>query len=395
MPDNINDLVRTNRELNGAASAALRGLAANLAVKETAFSTGAIAAALAGQDSFVGSLNSISRLIHKEMSIHNSITRQFSPPFDLARQLNIPSLVLADSLKFPIPDIIRSYATMPMMDLAAASPHFSAIGKLLAEVSVVPGRLYGLTALSEAILGSIRPESLGIKLAVDSGIRASLASGLGSLSERYRSFLEDAARPDTVVLPKDFVHLPAVEHLNQAELSAVTSESEDADGLAEARKEVDAEARSETEDELIRLVSEFDPKLLTPIRGAREALENRGTDYGRHVATSLREAFTHALHSLAPDDQIRAWSTSKADFDERDKPTRGGRLRYICRELSETFGGFLTANVDVAGQFIQEFHRATHGVEISITHDQLVTMRFRMEGLLHLMLLAGNGRLSR
>jgi hypothetical protein len=310
------------------------------------------------------------------------------------KPLNVSSLAIAQTLKFPVPDVVKAYGLKSMADLALPASPYAAIGKLLAEVTVVPGRLYGLTALSESVLASIRPETLGAKLFTEPAARASLSSGLNSFTNHYRGFLEEATKPTAQALPNESVHLPAVEHLNQAELSAVTSEVEETVGLDEARTEVDAEVRAETEDELIRLVSEFDPKLLTPIRGAREALEKRGTDYGRHVATSLREAFTHALHSLAPDDQIRAWSTSKADFDERNKPTRGGRLRYICRGLSETFGGFLTANVDVAGQFIQEFHRATHGVDITITHEQLVTMRFRMEGLLRLMLLAGTGRLS-
>ena len=400
----IHDLIRTNQELTSISRSVFKDLAANAVVKESAFAAGAMAAALAEvrptfgalalarESTLASSLGAISRLIHKEMEIHSSLRKGLFASLDLVKPLNLPSLALADSFKVPPPTLFASTAFLAMKD-AAVAPQFSAITKLLGEVNVVPGRLYGLTALSESVLSSIRVDSLGVKLGLSNAIRESVLTGLGSFSDRYREFLAEAAKPDAAVLPTAYVHLPAVEHLNQAELSAVTSEVEPTEGLEEARGEIDSELLAETEDDLTRLVSEFDPDLLIPIRGAREALVKRGTDYERHTATSLREAFTHALHQLAPDDMVKAWSTSKADFDEKKRPTRAARLRYICREVSHTFGGFLTTDVDLAVQFINEFHRATHGIAIRITHDQLVTMRTRMEGLLRLMLLAGLGRL--
>jgi Predicted pPIWI-associating nuclease len=427
---NINDLILANKELTGVSGALSKVLGAHLAdvlvkqpafaneaiaaaLKESAFTAGAMAAAastakesafsarpiaaafadvrptfgsIAQERVLADSLRGISRLIREEVEVYGSLRKNIFSSLDLIKPLNFASLALADSV------MLRTCAFDSMKEIASVS-QLSAVGKLLGDVNVLSGRLYGLTALSESILSSIRFDTFGMKLVLDEGVRAALNTGLGSFTDHYRWFLTEAVRPDAVVLPDAFVHLPAVEHLHQAELSAATSETEAAEGLDEARGEVAAVVRAETEDDLARLISEFDPKLLKPIRGAREALQNRGPDYERHTATSLREAFTYVLHNMAPDDRIRAWSTSRADFDEKDKPTRSGRLRYICRDVNATFGGFLTANVELVGQFIGEFHRATHGVDIRITHEQLITMQVRMEGLIRLMLLAGLGRL--
>jgi hypothetical protein len=319
------------------------------------------------------------------MAMYNAIRRSALASIDLASPLRVSSLTLADSFKVPS-------ALFDSMKGLGLAPQLSAVSKLLADVNVLPGRLFGLTALSESVFSSIRADTLGVKLGLDAHTRTLLTDGLGAFSNTYRAYLTEATKPDADTLPREFIHLPAVEVLNQAELSAVTSETDPADGLDEARAVVEPAAQAETEDSLIQLVAKFDPKLLDPIRGAREALQRRGPDYMRHAAASFREVFNYTLHGLAPDDKVAAWSTSKTDYD-KGKLTRAARVRYICREVNPTFGGFLTPNVELVTGFVDEFNRATHVVGITLAHEQVETMRVRMEGLIRLLLLAGLGRL--
>jgi hypothetical protein len=60
---------------------------------------------------------------------------------------------------------------------------------------------------------------------------------------------------------------------------------------------------------------------------------------GRLIALrQFGELFTHILHGLSPDAEVRKWSTEPAHYHNGRRPTRRAWLLYICRE-------FLPANL--------------------------------------------------
>src|SRR5205807_8564371 len=62
------------------------------------------------------------------------------------------------------------------------------------------------------------------------------------------------------------------------------------------------------------------------------ALLSQNPDKVRHAFTSIRELLTQIIHKLAPDDEIRNWS-SEPSFYDKGKPTRKARLSFISRSI--------------------------------------------------------------
>jgi len=123
-------------------------------------------------------------------------------------------------------------------------------------------------------------------------------------------------------------------------------------------------------------------RLLGLYRGAKSALKKSAPDSARHFAISLRELISHTLHLLSPDDEFSSWNRDSS-LIHKGKPTRKGRLLYICREVTKgTYTKFVNADVDVTVKFINLFHEGAHSLESSFTEEQRRAMLRRAEGLL-------------
>lgn len=120
------------------------------------------------------------------------------------------------------------------------------------------------------------------------------------------------------------------------------------------------------------LLREINPNWLNLLQGAREALNTNNPDRARHVAVSLRELLGHVLRQLTPDDDIRDWNTNPDYYDDKDKPTRKARLRYIYREInSGSLSELVDADVTSILTLITRLNRGTHGVAPCLTHREL------------------------
>ncbi len=249
-------------------------------------------------------------------------------------------------------------------------------------------RLYQLSAVAEASLRRVSPESLGRRLALTDREQADLAARQDELGREYSRFYADVTSKDSKILelPKLVTEAPATEFVNQAALVVATSEVIEDELTSEAQREISDELATETADHLSSLIANLDPDLLQLLHGARAAVDARHPDYVRHFATSLRELFTQVLHRLSPDEQVRKWTNDPKHYDDKHRPTRRCRLLYITRTADDVFGGFLNANVDAMTPFIDLFQKGTHGVRPEFTDDQVDAMVRRMEGLLRAML---------
>lgn len=118
-------------------------------------------------------------------------------------------------------------------------------------------------------------------------------------------------------------------------------------------------------------LAELDPELCPLWEGAWAAAHSNLPDRTRHALASARELMTHVMHKLAPDAEVKASSTSNADF-ERGRPTRQARLAYALSPLnSPLFEKYLAKEIAVALDLMDFLNGGTHAIRNGLTEDQL------------------------
>jgi len=248
-------------------------------------------------------------------------------------------------------------------------------------------RLYELSAIAQASLQRADPETLWNRLALSAAASKQLTTKHNKFASEYGEFFRGISSTVSAIVqvPKSITELPAAEFVNQAALVISTSEVELDAEAEEFEREIGRELAAETSEQLILLIRRLDPRLVVLLEGARAAVAAGHPDHVRHFAVSLRELFTHVLHLLAPDDEVRQW-TKEPQHYSNGRPTRRARLLYSTREFAPSFGDFATADVDAVLKFIDAFQKGTHGVSPDLSGQQLIDLGRRMEGLLRLLL---------
>jgi hypothetical protein len=138
----------------------------------------------------------------------------------------------------------------------------------------------------------------------------------------------------------------------------------------------------ETNDILLRVLLELDPELVNLWLGAKEAIISDNPDKARHFNVSLRELFTHVLHKLAPDKEIKSWSAIQDDFKD-GRPTRAARLRYIYREFNkDSFGDVIRKFNSFSLELIDFLNGGTHKPRINMRDMQYRMIMMQMELLI-------------
>jgi hypothetical protein len=134
----------------------------------------------------------------------------------------------------------------------------------------------------------------------------------------------------------------------------------------------------ETDDKLQILLLELDPELVSLWLGAKESINSNNPDNARHFNVSLRELYTHVLHKLAPDKEIKCWSANPDDFED-GRPTRAARLRYIYREVNDDSSGTLIKKFI---SFSLELNKSTHKPRINMRDMQFRMIMMQIELLI-------------
>lgn len=144
----------------------------------------------------------------------------------------------------------------------------------------------------------------------------------------------------------------------------------------------------EEDDEVSHLLKDADPGFVRMYEGAIEVLYSGNPEKVRHFSVSLRELFTHIMHSAAPNDEIKAWSCEESLF-HNGKPTRKARLKYITRNLdSPKFEKYLDATIKATNEFLDLFQRGIHAVDSGYTESQLDVMKIQADATIRLLLSA-------
>jgi len=244
-------------------------------------------------------------------------------------------------------------------------------------------------ALSQALLARIPWDQVGSAIELSSKMQSAIIKSFGNFSAAYFKLFDKLESEPTSILAFSPVisRLPAVEFYNGVSVINAISASHETDvGFEKENALIIDETRKETDDRLVDLLNKLNPELVVLLQGARLSLTSTNPDRVRHFATSLRELFTHLLHTLAPDHEINLWSTSPKHFDA-GKPTRRARLLYICRALNQNvFSEFVEKDIVSLLAFLQLFQQGTHQVTTQFSDLQLKMMLLKMESAIRFLL---------
>src|SRR5258705_4205619 len=155
-----------------------------------------------------------------------------------------------------------------------------------------------------------------------------------ALSDSYTDLLKSIeANPLLYTqLDQNLSKLTSIEYFSGANLLEAISVVEDVTPEEEILKN---EIQFENEFSLSTYLPKVEPGLFKMWKGAIEAYHSDNSDRVRHFSASIRELFTHLIHILAPDNEIKNWATDNTFFDEKGRPTRKARLLYICRNITD------------------------------------------------------------
>ena len=389
----ILDMVRVMQQMEEAARRAYRfaDLHEQIARSaEQAFRMGDLQSRIASATEQFRTMDSVLQQARIQMQMRDDLVRDqtraisalASPAFDASQ--SITKMLDRFRVDTQLADVVAK-TSRDWSEILRASETFHQRTFLPVETHLA--RLYELSAISEASLLRVRAADFGSRFGLADLDRNELLDAHTRFGAEYRTFFDDVSKDDVRVieLPKPLTELPAAEFANQASLVVSTSRVEYDDATDEAERAVSDELATEAGDHLTVLVSDLSQDLTDLLRGARVAVESRPPDFVRHFATSFRELFTQVLQTVAPDDQVKAWTKDKQHY-HNGRPTRRARLLYVIRDVDSMFGGFLNADVDTALTFLDAFQKGTHGVRPDFSEDEILRMGRRMEGLLRLML---------
>ncbi|MEA5470158.1 hypothetical protein [Spirulina sp. 06S082] len=242
-------------------------------------------------------------------------------------------------------------------------------------------RVLSVSLMAQAKLAELDRFPLGKLAKINNDFVQKLAVNFSDFTDSYKSLVDSVAMKQDIYQPVSLISTYSpVEYYRELEvLESITVE----DREAEDENEVEiSEVLFESIPSADEILENYDSRLCRLLQGARYSLSSDNPDRVRHVTTSIRELFTHVLHTLAPDSEIRKWSTEDQYF-HNNRPTRRARLLYICRHINNnSFQKFVEHDVRAVLSFVEALNGDTHSIEPRLTEHQLKALVARMESLL-------------
>ena len=229
------------------------------------------------------------------------------------------------------------------------------------------------------------------RFAFDDSAVKSIASTHLDFSRSYAGLMRglNESIAESVRLRPALLTLPPIEHYNASRLMVEIFPPADPDAapdLVDESEDESSDVPVDSEYGIENLLSELDERFLTPWRGIEDSISSGGADRLRQSATSMRELFTHVVHQLAPDDDVRDWSTDPNHF-HNGRPTRRARFLYISRDSDHgDFPKFLEKDVDACLAMLDVINTGVHRLESPFSERQILALKVRMEGTLRILL---------
>jgi hypothetical protein len=245
-------------------------------------------------------------------------------------------------------------------------------------------RAMRVSVAAEAALCRFHGRSIGDLVGVTGALSGQLSSHVMSVSSAYSDLVNWIQTEQVRLLdlpPVTVVH-PPVEVFNIVELAQSVTEVEPESEVEQVENDLRQSMAHTVASSLHAAIACVDPKLCNLWEGARQTLTSGNPDRERHFVVSLRELFRCILHALSPDDRVREWHCAPALYD-KNRPTRRGRLLYICRGINrDEFTTFVNKDVEALLAFIDLFDQGTHAVAPPFNEEQLQAMLHRTEAAL-------------
>lgn len=242
-----------------------------------------------------------------------------------------------------------------------------------------------LSVFAEKSLVSFPWDNLGSKINITEPTKDLISSNFLEISQHYSSLLKSfEEKPISFAeISPTLTKSASVEYFTGANLLEAISVDEEQIVEEEIIKN---EILLENESSLALYLSRLDTGLIKMWHGANAALSSGNPDKVRHFCASIRELFTHVIHILAPDEQIKKWSNGSSLYD-KGKPTRKARLLFIYRNISKhRFTKFVEKDVCATVEFLRLFQEGTHAITASFSEHQLIALKVRAESTLRFLL---------
>lgn len=257
------------------------------------------------------------------------------------------------------------------------------LSTLILQSSIVKATEFSLFA--EKSLFALNLQNIGVRIKLAPEPKKYLTTSFVELSNSYSTLLksfESNPLSYTQISPT-ISRIAPLEYFSTAKLIEAISVEEDITPEEELLKN---EIQYENEILLSSHLPRIDSGLYKMWKGAIEAYNSNNSDKIRHFSTSIRELFTHLLHILAPDDDVRKWSSDTTHYFER-RPTRKARLLFICRNINnDSFNTFVKKDVDATMAFFEIFQKGTHAIDPVFSPNHLVTIKSKAENTLKFLL---------
>ena len=135
----------------------------------------------------------------------------------------------------------------------------------------------------------------------------------------------------------------------------------------------------ETLDEAL---TDLAPKLLSPLEGARQISFSRNPEKIRYACVSLRTVSLGVLELLAPNDEVKKWSSRPRDF-YNGQPRTLTRLRFIAQRIgSPELAKFMEADCQAICRLLDVLHAGTHELCVAMDLRQMRYLFRRVESFL-------------
>lgn len=245
-----------------------------------------------------------------------------------------------------------------------------------------------MSLLAQGTLAKLDWENIGRGLSTADAVKEMVGTTFTDFSRSYNDLFTAFKEPQTslLTLPPSLSELPSIEFFTGVECLDVTTGETSEDEYEDERQIVREEISARADETLRTQLVSLKPELLNLWEGAKQALTSDNPDRARHFITSFRELFTHVLHLLSPDDDLRGWSTSPKDF-VNNRPTRRARLSYISRGISHgAFTAFVEKDVAATLAICDLFQAGTHGISNNFSEAQLFALKNRAESAICFML---------
>lgn len=246
-----------------------------------------------------------------------------------------------------------------------------------------------MSVLTQASVQQLPWDQIGSSLEIEASVRDAIQSNFLDLTEKYSGLFSSIEQNpiDIFSLPPVTLELPSVELFNETSLlESVTAQDTENIELVDQKQEIKEQIQADIDSKLINLLKEIDNNLVSMLEGAQFALQSDHPDHVRHFAASLRELFTHVLHTLAPDSELERWTNDSAHY-HKQRPTRKARMLYICRSINkEPLTEFVEMDIETTIAFLDLFQGGTHKITTNYSKEQLTAMLIRMEGILRFLL---------